>query len=86
MHQIEATEKCRRQISKLTSKNSALFNALDAQLEKVKENPYRFKPLGNIMAGFRRVHVLKCFVLTYGIDEGRGVVILKRFTHHDEAY
>jgi len=71
---------------KLTSKNSVLFDALDSQLKKIKENPYHFKPLGNIMAGFRRVHVLKCFVLTYEIDESRKVVVLKRFSHHGEAY
>ncbi len=86
MYQTEATKECQRQISKLTSKNSVLFNALDAQLRKIKENPHRFKPLGNILAGLRRVHVLKCFVLTYGIDEPRQKVILKRFSHHDEAY
>ncbi|HIH19512.1 TPA: type II toxin-antitoxin system RelE/ParE family toxin [Candidatus Micrarchaeota archaeon] len=86
MYQTEATKKCQRQIDKLTSKNKALFDALDAQLKKIKENPHHFKPLGNVLAGYRRVHVLKCFVMTYDIDEPNQKVILKRFSHHDEAY
>jgi len=86
MYQIEATKKCQLQIDKLASKNKALFDALGAKLEKIKENPHRFKLLGNVMAGMRRAHVLKHFVLIYDIDEPSQKVILRRFSHHDEAY
>jgi len=83
---LEKTEECQRQIKKLTAKNSELEHALREKVKKILENPYHFKPLGNVMAGMRRVHVLGCFVLTYDIDEQKKAVILKRFSHHDEAY
>jgi mRNA-degrading endonuclease RelE of RelBE toxin-antitoxin system len=86
MYQFERTEECKRQISKLTFKNKALEEALRKKIDKILENPYHFKPLGNIMSGARRVHVLKCFVLTYSIDEGSKTVLFRKFSHHDEAY
>ncbi len=36
--------------------------------------------------GFRRVHIMSCFVLTYSIDENAKTIILQDFAHHDEAY
>jgi len=86
MFSLEKTNECQRQVKKLTIKNSALEHALREKVKQILENPYHFKPLGNVMAGMRRVHIMKCFVLTYDIDESRHAVILKRFTHHDEAY
>jgi len=86
MFSLEKTEECQKQIKKLTSKNKELEHALREKIKQILENPYHFKPLGNVMAGMRRVHILKCFVLTYDVDEAKKAVVLKRFTHHDEAY
>jgi len=86
MFSLEKTDECQRQIKKLSSKNKELEHALREKIKQILENPRHFKPLGNVMAGMRRVHVLKCFVLTYDIDEVKKAVILKRITHHDEAY
>ncbi len=86
MYSLEKTDHCKLQIRKLTSKNKRLENALRSKIDEILENPYHFKPLGNVMAGMRRVHIMGCFVLTYDIDEPSGKVILKRFSHHDEAY
>lgn len=86
MYSLERTDHCKLQIRKLTSKNKALEVALRKKIEQILENPHHFKPLGNVMAGMRRVHMMGCFVLTYDIDEPNKKVILKRFSHHDEAY
>ena len=86
MVSLEKTDECQKQIKKLTSKNKELEHALREKIRQILENPYHFKPLGKVMAGMRRVHVLKCFVLTYDIDEAKNAVILKRFTCHDEVY
>jgi len=86
MYSNEATDECKKQMLKLTSKNNPLLDALDSKIKKISENPYRFKPLGNVLPGFRRVHVLRCFVLIYDVDETRKTVVFRRFSRHDEAY
>ncbi len=56
---------------------------------KVKEiilNPTHYKPLRNELAGERRVHLLKSFVLIFEASENTKTVTLVYFGHHDEAY
>ena len=86
MYLLDRTDECKSQIHKLTAKNKTLEIALRKKIGQILQNPYHYKPLGNVMAGARRVHVLKCFVLTYNIDEGSQKVMLRKFSHHDEAY
>jgi len=86
MYLLEKDEQCKREIRKLTSKNKALSDALAAKLNQILENPYHFKPLSNVLAGSRHVHVMRHFVLIYDIDENGKKVLLRRFSHHDEAY
>lgn len=73
-------------MKKLTSKNRALEEALRAKINQILLNPHHFKPLGNVMKGMRRVHIMGCYVLSYDIDEAEQRVILRKFSHHDEAY
>ena len=86
MYSLERTDECKTQIAKLTSKNKALEEALRKKTEKILENPHHYKPPGSVLAGARRVHVLKCFVLTYSIDQNSQTVFLRKFPHHNEAY
>lgn len=77
---------CKDEIKKYAKKNKELKNALKAKVNKILSNPYQFKPLRGPLAGLRRVHVLKSFVLIYRIDEKNKTVVLVRFAYHDEAY
>lgn len=86
MYLLEASPDCKLEIEKLTKKNSAIKEALEKKLKHILENPYHFKPLGNVLKGKRRVHILGCFVLTYTIEEQEKIVKLLKFGHHDEAY
>ncbi|TAL46869.1 hypothetical protein EPN87_04155 [archaeon] len=70
---------------KLAKKNPKQLEAITKKLEQILENPHRFKPLGNIMKGKRRVH-FGSFVLTFSIDEASKTVILEDYDHHDNIY
>lgn len=61
-----------------------LFNI--QKIKKVVENPYHYKPLKHDLAGERRIHIMKSFVLRYEIDEARKTVTFLFFSHHNEAY
>jgi len=55
------------------------------KLIELTEDPHRFKPLSNVMKGFRRVH-FGSFVLIFRIDEERMAIILEDYEHHDTVY
>ncbi len=71
---------------KLAKKNKKQFEIITKKIQKVLENPHRFKPLSNNMKNLRRVHIDKSFVLTFSIDEQRRVVTIEDYDHHDNIY
>ena len=85
-YEIEIKPSCKESIVKLCKKNPVLERAIKNKIEQVLENPHHFKPLKYDLAGERRVHIMKSFVLKYEIDEERKTVIFLFFGHHDEAY
>lgn len=71
---------------KLAKKNPKQLEIIKKKLKQILENPYRFKPLSNIMKGARRVHIDRSFVLVYSIDEKNKTVVLEDYDHHDHIY
>jgi len=70
---------------KLAKKNPGQLEAIAKKLDKVVENPHRFKPLSNEMKGLKRLH-FGSFVLTYSIDEISKTITLEDYDHHDKIY
>jgi YafQ family addiction module toxin component len=83
---IEIKPSCKENINKLCKKNPVLEKAIKNKIEQILENPLHFKPLRYDLAGERRVHIMKSFVLKYEIDEKNMIIIFLFFGHHDEAY
>lgn len=86
MYLISQKPKIDEIFGKLAKKNPKQLEIISNKLEEIAEDPYRFKPLSNIMKGFRRVHINRSFVLVYSIDEENKTVILEDFDHHDNIY
>ena len=86
MYCIIESEEFKKVIKKLLKRNKFMIDTIYKKVAEIVENPYHYKPLRAPKQGYRRVHILGCFVLTYSIDEGRKAVVLEDFTHHDEAY
>ena len=55
-------------------------------LNEIARNPEHYKPLMHDLAGERRVHIMKSFVLKFIIDENTKTVTFFFFGHHDDAY
>lgn len=83
---VEIKPSCQDSIRKACKKNPVLESALKRKIEEIVKNPYHYKPLRYDLAGERRVHILKHFVLRYEIDEARKAITFLFFGHHDEAY
>lgn len=55
-------------------------------MQEILENPHHYKPMKYDLAGERRVHIMKSFVLKFEIDESKKLVTFLAFSHHDDAY
>ncbi|MBI2176564.1 type II toxin-antitoxin system mRNA interferase toxin, RelE/StbE family [Candidatus Woesearchaeota archaeon] len=83
---IEIHPKCQKEITRLSKKNGVLEEALKKKMAEILENPQHYKPLKGDLAGERRVHIMKSFVLKFEISEPTKTVKFLSFAHHDEAY
>lgn len=83
MYHIEFSDEFDHSIRKLKKKDKALFQQIQKKLLEIVEHPEHFKPLRNVLAGYRRIHV-GSFVLIYTIEEETIRII--SLDHHDRAY
>jgi len=86
MYNIEIKPSCQKNIDKLCKNNLVLRHALENKINEIIENPQHYKPLRHDLAGERRVHIMKSFVLKFEIDEKNKAVIFIFFGHHDDVY
>lgn len=80
---IEFSDEFDKSMKKLKKKDKVLFEYIQKKLIQIVENPDHFKPLRNVLAGYRRIH-FGSFVLIYKI-EGEIIRIIS-LDHHDHAY
>ena len=85
-YKLEIPEKLDRIFHKLSKKDRNSLEIVNKKIISILDNPYQFKPLRNEMAGIRRVHIGKSFVLTYEILEGEKIVRLLDYDHHDKIF
>lgn len=86
MYSLETKPSCQESINKLSKKIPQLRKALENKVKEIILNPNHYKPLRNELAGERRVHLLKSFVLIFEVNENTKTVTLIYFGHHDDAY
>lgn len=81
---LERTKEFKEECKKAVKKNNELKKAIESKIQQIIDDPCRFKPMCAPLQGFRRVHIMKSFVLLYTIKEN--TVLLVKFGHHDNAY
>ena len=72
-----------KQLRKFKSKDAVLFERLTKKLKEIRKNPEHYKPLRNVLAGCRGVH-LDPFVIIFEIKGD--LIIVHYVKHHDKAY
>ena len=86
VYRLEVPERLDKIFYKLSKKVKNSLEIINNKIIHILENPYQFKPLRNEMAGMRRVHIGKSFVLTYEILESQKIVRLLDYDHHDNIF
>ena len=85
-YKLDVSQRLDRVFDKLSKKDKKSLEIINNKIKHILENPYQFKPLRNEMAGIRRVHIGKSFVLTYEILEGEKIVRILDYEHHDKIF
>ncbi|MFO7677675.1 MAG: type II toxin-antitoxin system RelE/ParE family toxin [Thermoplasmatota archaeon] len=80
---IEFSTQFEKSVKKLKKKDKILFNQIQKKLIDLVENPECYKTLGNVLAGYRRLH-FGPFVVIYKIE--KSVIRIISLDHHDMAY
>jgi YafQ family addiction module toxin component len=82
-YSIEFSASFEKSMKKLKKKDTVLFNQIQKKLIDLVQNPDHYKPLRNVLAGYRRIQ-FGSFVLIFKI-EGEVVRIIS-LDHHDKSY
>jgi len=80
---IEFSSQFEKSMKKLKKKDKIFFDQIQKKLIDLIQDPERYKTLGNVLAGYRRLH-FGPFVLIYKIE--KNVVRIISLDHHDKAY
>lgn len=83
VYQIEFSVQFEKSMKKLKKKDKVLFEQIQKKLIDLVQNPDHYKPLKNILAGYRRIH-FGSFVLIYKIE--KDLVRIISLDHHDQSY
>ena len=86
MYGVEIKPSCQKNIEKLCKRNPVLAQILEKKMNEITQNPHHYKSLKYDLAGERRVHIMKSFVLKFMIHENNQTVEFIMFDHHDEVY
>lgn len=85
-YDYELTEYVDKIFEKLKRRDPKQLKILQKKLVHILEDPYKFKPLRGDKKNSREVHIDKHFVLVYSVDEGRKVVLLEDYDHHESIF
>lgn len=80
---VEFSLQFEKSMKKLEKRDRALFIQIQKKLLNIVQDPGHYKPLKNVLAGYRRMH-FGPFVIVFKI-EGNVVRIIS-LDHHDKAY
>jgi YafQ family addiction module toxin component len=82
-YEVIFSEEFAKQLKKIKKKDSQLLQRIKKKILQIKENPLHYKPLRNVLKGFRRAHV-DPFVMIFEVKEKK--IIFYYVKHHDYSY
>ena len=85
MYALKLSDKATSIFRKMAKREMRQLEIINRKILEIREYPQRFKPLSNMMKGFRSVH-FGSFVMTYTIDETTKTVNIEDYDHHDRIY
>jgi len=82
-YSIEFSDEFEKSMKKLKKKDKKLFEQIQNKLIELAKNPEHYRPLKNVLAGYRRLH-FGSFVVMYSIE--KETIRIISLDHHDQVY
>jgi len=77
-------------LAKISKKHKPLYEATLRKMEEIASRDAvtieYYKNLRNDLSDYKRVHVLKNYVLMFRIFKNKNFILFEKLRHHDEAY
>lgn len=86
MFSTEFSKELTRKLDKINKKDRKFFEVIVDKIREIRENPLRYKSLRYDLKGYKRVHIMKSFVLIFRIDQENKKIVFESFDHHDRIY
>ena len=86
MYSLEIRPELDKKFSKLAKKNKKQFEIIKKKIKEIIKNPQHYKNLRKPLQNWKRVRIDKGFVLTFSVDEGKKIVTLEDYDHHNNIY
>lgn len=88
MREYSVSEELKAKLKKLLAKDPESYSAVSAKMREIIafSNVEHYKNLRAPYNQFKRVHVMKSFVLIFSYDKARDAVLFHRLDHHDDVY
>lgn len=84
------SEDLRAQIKLLSRKDKETADALNKKIKQITSSDYftidHYKNLRYGMSNYKRVHIMKSFVLLFMVDKDKNFILFDKFGHHDDIY
>jgi mRNA-degrading endonuclease RelE of RelBE toxin-antitoxin system len=84
------SEELMQTLKKLRKKHKPLYEAVLKKIDEIISRDGKtidfYKNLRNDLSNFKRVHVLKHYVLFFSVDKENKHIFFQKIRHHDEAY
>jgi YafQ family addiction module toxin component len=82
-YEVFFTTTFEKQLKKIKKKDGLLFGRLKKKIQEIIEHPEHYKPLRNVLKGFRRTHI-DSSVLVFSVQNN--LITFHYVKHHDSAY
>jgi len=86
MFDVKFSKELTRKLAKIQKKNKMMFESIIDKIREIKKDSTRYKSLRHDMKNYKRVHIMKSFVLTFKVDYVENQLIFEDFDHHDKIY
>ncbi len=85
-YSLEVSSHIDKILKKLVKKDRTQYEMIMRKVEEILERPQAYKNLHSPLQHWKRVHIMKSFVLTFSVDENKKIVRLEDYEHHDNIY
>ncbi len=88
MHSFSVEKKLRSKLSKLYKKDRIVYKRIISKIKEIVSNKSieHYKNLRKPLNEFKRVHIMKSFVLIFKYEKSKDCVLFYDFDHHDKIY